>query len=197
MDPLACDTFRASRSFRRFDTFKVLRHSRTFRPIATMRWYQSSSGLKRKMIKRLHMSACNRAGMDLPPDTSIGAGIAIFHGWGVVVSAGAKIGCNVTLMQGITIGQADRILPDGTRSTGFPTVEDNVWIGPHAVIVGGITVGKGSRILAGAVVNADVPPGSLVAGNPSKIIRGDVVEDVINKVPFSQILTRQISKSRS
>jgi serine O-acetyltransferase len=104
---------------------------------------------------------------------------------GASLSAAApKLDVMFPFLQGVTIGQADRISRDGTRRTGYPTIEDNVWIGPNAVIVGAITIGKGARILAGAVVTSDVPSGSLVGGNPSSIIREDVGEDVLNKVQF-------------
>jgi serine O-acetyltransferase len=44
--------------------------------------------------------------------------------------------------------------------------------------VGGITVGRGSRIAAGAFVTQDVPPASLVIGNPAQIVQNDVAPDV-------------------
>jgi acetyltransferase-like isoleucine patch superfamily enzyme len=50
-------------------------------------------------------------------------------------------------------------------------VEDDVWIGANAVILDGVTVGKGAVIAAGAVVSKDVPPMSIVAGVPAKVVR--------------------------
>jgi serine O-acetyltransferase len=74
-------------------------------------------------------------------------------------------------------------LENGDRITGYPVLEDDVWVGPHAVIVGGVTIGKGSRILACTFVWKDVPPGSLVSGNPAQIVKHNVVRDVFN--PFT------------
>lgn len=51
------------------------------------------------------------------------------------------------------------------------TIEDRVWIGCHAVILPGVTLGRSSVIAAGAVVTGDVPPYSVVAGVPAKVIR--------------------------
>lgn len=51
------------------------------------------------------------------------------------------------------------------------TIEKNVWIATGATIVGGVLVGKNSVVAAGAVVTKDVPPNSLVAGVPAKVIR--------------------------
>lgn len=56
-------------------------------------------------------------------------------------------------------------------SKGPVVIEDNVWIGEHACILPGVTVGKGSIIGANAVVTKDVPPYSVVAGVPGKIVK--------------------------
>jgi acetyltransferase-like isoleucine patch superfamily enzyme len=50
-------------------------------------------------------------------------------------------------------------------------IDDRVWIGCNAIILSGVTVGEGSIVAAGAVVTADVPPGTLVGGNPAVEIR--------------------------
>jgi acetyltransferase-like isoleucine patch superfamily enzyme len=50
------------------------------------------------------------------------------------------------------------------------TIEDNVWIGRNAVICPGVTVGEGSVVSGGAIVMSDVPPYSIVAGNPARKI---------------------------
>lgn len=50
------------------------------------------------------------------------------------------------------------------------TIEAGVWIGARSIILPGVTIGRGAVISAGAVVNKDVPPNSLVAGTPAKVI---------------------------
>ncbi len=50
-------------------------------------------------------------------------------------------------------------------------VEDDVWLGSGAIVVAGVTVGRGSVVAAGAVVTHDVPPGSVVAGVPARVVR--------------------------
>ena len=60
---------------------------------------------------------------------------------------------------------------DNSIRTGPVTIEDRVWIGCNVIILSGVTIGKGSIIAAGTVVTKDVPPRSLVAGNPGKVIR--------------------------
>lgn len=62
------------------------------------------------------------------------------------------------------------IFRQGHTSKGI-TIEDDVWIGTHVTILDGVKIGQGSIIGAGAVVNKDIPPYSIVVGNPGKVIR--------------------------
>jgi acetyltransferase-like isoleucine patch superfamily enzyme len=54
-------------------------------------------------------------------------------------------------------------------------VQDHVWIGCRAVILKGVTVGEGAIIANNAVVTKDVPPRTMVAGNPARVIKKDVI----------------------
>jgi serine O-acetyltransferase len=162
--------------------------SRTFRPIATLRAYQAlrarggAARLLRPFVTACHRWLCAACGIELPLELQAGPGLAITHGWGLVVNGGAKLGRNVTLMQGVTIGRADSIAADGSRSTGYPVIGNDVWIGPGAVVVGGVHVGDGCRILPNSVVTTDLDAGSMAGGVPAKVIRGNVPRDVVNPV---------------
>jgi serine O-acetyltransferase len=127
----------------------------------------------------LHRWAQQRAGVDLPWRTKIGSGFAIIHGWGLVISHLAMVGSNVTVFHGVTIGQKADISADG-RIRSYPTIEDEVWIGTHAVIVGGVSVGRGSRIAPGTIVTDDVEPYSIVGGNPMRVIKAGALPDIVN-----------------
>ena len=56
----------------------------------------------------------------------------------------------------------------GTRPV---VIEDDVWIGAKAIVLKGVTIGRGAVVAAGAVVTKDVPPFTLVAGNPAQVTR--------------------------
>jgi serine O-acetyltransferase len=90
-----------------------------------------------------------------------------------------NIGSNVTVFHGVTIGTKHEISTSG-RVKSYPTIEDEVWIGPHAVIAGGIIIGRGSRIAPGTFVTGDVEPYSIVGGNPMRVIKTNALPDVVN-----------------
>jgi serine O-acetyltransferase len=169
--------------------FRYALTNRNFRAIATLRLCQGvaqSGALLRwtlPLCKAMHRLSTHFASMDFPSETNVGPGLSVLHGRGLVMNQYARIGNNVTLFHGVTIGRSDRISHTGERAIGFPTIEDEVWIGPYAIITGGVTIGRGSRIAGGAVVTEDVAPYSIVSGNPAKVIKSNCVPDVMNAAP--------------
>ncbi|MFL5821932.1 MAG: serine O-acetyltransferase [Solirubrobacteraceae bacterium] len=105
-------------------------------------------------------------GIEIHPAAVIGPGLFIDHGMGVVVGETARVGEDVTLYQGVTLGGTG--FATGKR---HPTIQDNVTIGAGATLLGPITVGHGSKIGAGSVVIHDVPALSTVVGNPGHPVR--------------------------
>ncbi len=88
------------------------------------------------------------------------------------------IGNHVNLAQGITVTALNHNFSDTNKrideqgvSTNPVTIEDDVWVGANAVILPGVTIGEHCVVAAGAVVTKDVPPHSLVAGIPAKVIK--------------------------
>lgn len=51
------------------------------------------------------------------------------------------------------------------------TIRQDAWIGAHSLVLRGVTIGEGAIVAAGSVVTKDVPPFTIVAGNPAKIVR--------------------------
>jgi serine O-acetyltransferase len=106
---------------------------------------------------------CVRYGSELAISTEIGGGLYVPHPFGVVVGHG-RIGVNVTLLQGVTIGNIS-----GTDGTGT-IIEDGCYIGAGAKLLGDITIGKNSVVGANSVVRIDVPAGATAVGIPARII---------------------------
>jgi len=95
---------------------------------------------------------------------TIKGGFYIGHFGTIVVSVNARIGSNCNIAHNVTIGSAR-----GKRS-GAPEIGDNVWLGTGSVVVGKINIGSNVLIAPNTFVNFDVPPHSIVIGNPGKII---------------------------
>lgn len=90
----------------------------------------------------------------------------------------AHIGSHVNLAQNITVSGLSHNYQDVNKrideqgvSTELITIEDDVWVGANAVILSGVTLGKHSIVAAGSVVSRSIPPYSLCAGIPAKVIK--------------------------
>jgi serine O-acetyltransferase len=104
-------------------------------------------------------------GIEIHPGATIGQGLFIDHGMGVVIGETAEIGADVTLYQGVTLGGTS--MEKGKR---HPTLGDNVVIGAGAKVLGAIEIGECSRVGANAVVVKPVPPCAVVVGVPGEIL---------------------------
>jgi serine O-acetyltransferase len=109
-------------------------------------------------------------GITLPYTVKLGRRVRIWHHGGMILHA-RSIGDDVHIRQNTTLGISRR-----DRLYELPTIEDRVDIGCGAAILGNVTVGHDSGIGANAVVLTDVPPHSVAAGVPAKVVkalRGD------------------------
>jgi len=118
--------------------------------------------------------AHERTGVDLHPGASIGDRFAIDHGTGIVVGETARIGNDVRLYQGVTLG-ALRVAKALANVQRHPTIEDDVTVYANATILGGRTViGRGSVIGGNVWLTRSVPPGSIVThAVPDERLRED------------------------
>ena len=103
--------------------------------------------------------------IQIPARTQIGEGFYIGHSGPVIINPEARLGKNINLATGVTIGQENR----GSRK-GSPILEGDCWVGANAVIVGNVRIGEDVLIAPLSFVNFDVPAHSVVIGNPAKII---------------------------
>ena len=98
-------------------------------------------------------------GADIHPGAEIGGGLRLTHTSGVVIGKGVKIGSDVTLLHGVTLGGSARGWFDGVFADGYPTIGDRTEIMAGAKVLGPITVGRGCFIGANAVLARDLPDG--------------------------------------
>lgn len=109
-----------------------------------------------------------KTGIEIHPGATIGKGLFIDHGNGVIIGETAVIGDNVTLYQGVTLGGTGK--EQGKR---HPTIGNNVMISAGAKVLGSFTVGENSKIGAGSVVLSEVPPNCTVVGVPGRVVKRD------------------------
>ena len=87
-----------------------------------------------------------------------------------------RIGHHVMIGPGVQIYTAAHFLQAEARNQGWEiakaiVIEDNVWLGGGAILLPGVTIGRSAVVGAGAVVSRCVPPNTVVAGNPARVIR--------------------------
>jgi serine O-acetyltransferase len=95
-------------------------------------------------------------GADIHPGAEIGGGLRLTHTAGVVIGRGVKIGSNVTLLHGVTLGGSARGWFDGVFEDGFPEIGDYTEIMAGAFVLGPIKVGSHAFIGANAVLAKDL-----------------------------------------
>lgn len=126
--------------------------------------------LPRLMTEQAHRTT----GIDIHPGAVIGERFVIDHGTGVVIGETCRIGRNVRIYQGVTLGALSLPMGAGKMLRGkkrHPTIEDDVIVYSGATILGGETViGKGSVIGGNVWITSSVPAYTTVLIEPPKLI---------------------------
>ena len=107
-------------------------------------------------------------GIEIHPGATIGKGLFIDHGMGVVIGETCNIGNNVTIYQGVTLGGTGK-----ERGKRHPDIGDNVLIAAGAKVLGDIKIDSNVNIGANSVVLNSVPSYSTVVGIPGHIVKQD------------------------
>ena len=145
------------------------------------------------LARWISQRAARKTGIEIHPGATIGKGLFIDHGSGVVIGETAEIGDNCTLYQGVTLGGTGKDV--GKR---HPTLGNNVMIGAGAKVLGPFRVGDNSKIAANAVVLSEVPPDSTAVGIPAKVVKRNDRRVDLDQVhipdPVSQELCRLTHK---
>lgn len=95
---------------------------------------------------------------------NIGAGLFLNHAFNITINEEAKLGKNITLTKGCTIGKNE----SGPKQ-GCPIIGNNVYVGINSTIVGKIKIGSNVQIAPNTFLNCDVPDNAVVFGNPAII----------------------------
>lgn len=133
-------------------------------------------------------------GIEIHPGATIGHGVFIDHGMGVVIGETCEIKDNVLIYQNVTLGGTGKDI--GKR---HPTIESNVMVGSGAKVLGPITIGHDSKIGAGSVVLQDIPPYSTVVGIPGRTVgRNNLASpsDTLDQIKLPDPVEMEICKLR-
>jgi len=137
-----------------------------FHALATHRFAHALWNNGRRDFAYYLQSQCSRMfSVDIHPAARIGVGIMIDHAHAIVIGETARVGDNVSILHGVTLGGTGKETADR-----HPKIGNNVMIGAGAKVLGNISVGDCSRIAAGSVVLTDVPTCTTVAGVPAKVV---------------------------
>ncbi len=153
------------------------------------RLYKNEHYLSARMISQ---SARFLTGIEIHPGATIGKGLFIDHGSGVVIGETAEIGDNCTLYQGVTLGGTGK--DTGKR---HPTLGNNVMVGAGAKVLGPFKIGDNSKIAANAVVLKEVPEDSTAVGIPAKVVRrGDtkVPQNDLDQIHIPDPIAQEIKR---
>lgn len=90
----------------------------------------------------------------------------------ITIGDGVRIGFGVHILDTDfhSLDSSIRLSPNDVGKTAPITIEKNVFIGAHSIILKGVTIGEGSVIGAGSVIASNIPPFSVAAGNPAKVL---------------------------
>ncbi len=150
----------------------------TYPSLRALRSYRRANWFYRHgmftLARIISQHARNRTGIEIHPGATIGKGLFIDHGMGVVIGETAVIGDNCLLYQGVTLGGTGK--DKGKR---HPTLGDNVLVGSGAKVLGPFTVGNNVKIAANAVVLSAIPDDCTAVGVPARIVkrRGEKVSE--------------------
>ncbi len=149
----------------------ALRYLRAYRMV---RQGKDPLGFYRFTLNRLE----KKYGLELG-SASIGKGLYLGHPYNISVCESAVIGENCNLNKGCSVR-----CKEGGGPGAAPVIGNRVWVGVNVIVEGNVTVGDNVLIAPNAFVDFDVPPDSIVIGNPAKVIseRPDATEGYIHNV---------------
>lgn len=167
----------------------------SFRAIINYRMAHKLYGKGHYFLARwMSQRSARKTGIEIHPGATIGKGLFIDHGHGVVIGETAILGNNVTLYQGVTLGGTGK--EHGKR---HPTIGDNVMISAGAKVLGSFEIGSNTKIGAGSVVLSPVPDNCTVVGVPGRIVKRNNIScpsKELNQVDLPDPIKEEITDLR-
>lgn len=140
-----------------------------FKGFQAVQAYRVAHWLWRQQRRALALFLQNRIAavfdIDIHPAATIGSGLMVDHGTGVVIGATAVLGNDISMLHSVTLGGSG--VGEGRR---HPCIADGVLIASGAKLLGPIKIGRDAKIAAGSVVLSDVAEFSTVAGVPARAV---------------------------
>ncbi len=131
--------------------------------------------------------------IEIHPGATIGKGLLIDHGCGVVIGETTVIGDDCTIYQGVTLGGTGK--DTGKR---HPTLGNNVMVGAGAKILGPFTVGDNSKIAANAVLLREVEADSTCVGVPARVVkRGTKKVNDLDQIHIPDPVSQELCKMQA
>ena len=142
------------------------------------------------LARAISQLARHFTGIEIHPGATIGKGLFIDHGMGVVIGETTEIGDNCTLYQGVTLGGTGKDV--GKR---HPTLGNNVLVGAGAKVLGPFKIEDNSKIAANAVVLKEVPENSTAVGIPARVVRkGGRKPDDLDQVHIPDPVAQELAR---
>ncbi|KAL3938648.1 MAG: hypothetical protein SGBAC_006484 [Bacillariaceae sp.] len=153
--------------------FKGFQALQTYR-VANILWVKKS---KTVLAHYLQSQMSQTFQIDIHPNATLGSGIMVDHGTGIVIGETARVGHNCSILHHVTLGGSGKKGVDR-----HPKIGEGVLLGAGASVIGNINIGDGCQIGAGTLVISDLPAHSVAVGVPAKIIGSfvDVTEQPSN-----------------
>ncbi len=162
--------------------FKGFHALQTYR-VANVLW---KSG-KRVLSHYLQSQMSQTFQIDIHPNATLGSGIMLDHGTGIVIGETAQVGNNCSILHHVTLGGSGKKGVDR-----HPKVGDGVLLGAGASVLGNVKIGDGCQVGAGTLVITDLPPHSIAVGVPAKIIGSFVDVTEQPSIEMNQMLDTKI-----
>ena len=149
--------------------FVYLYYTFKFHNIWNLKEYLEKNNKQGGLLTSFYLNYFNKRSSFIGQHTKLSDIPCFPHGlYGIFISEQATIGKNCVIFHHVTIG-ANTII--GSKSYGYPTIGDNVYIGCGAKIIGGIHIGNNCRIGAGAIVTEDMKDNTVAVASPTRFIQ--------------------------